>query len=217
MKLRRPAICIVTRGRGAAGSEERGVLLGRLAAAAEAGATMVQVRERQFDDRQLLRFVEEVIAAVRAAGTLVLLNDRSDIALAAGADGVHLKSDGPAVDDVRRLVSPDFMVGRSVHSMPEAESVAATACDYLLFGTIFHSSSKPGDHPTTGVDALAAVCRSVTKPVLAIGGITVDRAAEIAAAGAAGMAAISLFSESRDIAGTVRALRDALTLPPRRV
>ncbi len=217
MDLRRPAICIVTRGRGTEDSEERARLLARLAEAAVAGATLVQVRERQFDDRQLLRFVEQVIAAVRPAGTRVLVNDRPDIALAAGADGVHLKSDSVPVEDVRTLVPPDFIIGRSVHSVPSAVAAAGTSCDYLLFGTVFRSASKPPDHPITGIEGLEAVCRRVPTPVLAIGGMSVERAAEVTAAGAAGLAAISLFSEARDIGGAVRALRDALTLPARHV
>jgi thiamine-phosphate pyrophosphorylase len=216
--LRLPVICIVTRARGRADSAERASLLGRLAAAATAGATMVQVRERQFDDRQLLVFMRQVIAAIRPAGALALVNDRTDVALAAGADGVHLKSDGPAAEDVRRIVPEGFVIGRSVHSEEEAAGAARSgACDYLLFGTVFHSASKPDDHATTGIGPLAQVCRRVAVPVLAIGGVSVDRAPEIAAAGAAGVAAISLFSEADDIVGTVAALAAALTLPARRV
>jgi thiamine-phosphate pyrophosphorylase len=213
MTLRIPAICVVTRARGSAGSAERDALLGRLAAAAAAGATMMQVREVQLDDRELVRFVEEVVGAVRAAGTRVIVNERTDIALAAGADGVHLKSDGVPAWEVRRLVPPAFVIGRSVHSGLEAGDVSA-ACDYLLFGTVFRSLSKPVDHPTAGLEGLARVCRTVSVPVLAIGGITVERASAVAAAGAAGVAAISLFSEARDVAGTVAALRAALTRSP---
>lgn len=213
MQIRRPVICVVTRARGAAGSGERQALLARLADAAAAGATMVQVRERQFDDRTLVRFVAEVIEAVRPSGTLVLVNERTDLALAAGADGVHLKSDAPSVADVRRIVRDGFAIGRSVHGADEAAAVeAAGGCDYLFFGTVFPSSSKRLDHPVAGVDALETVCQRVTLPVVAIGGISVERAARVAAAGAAGVAAISLFTETPDPGATVRALADALTL-----
>ena len=156
--VRRPIICVLTRARGRAGSPEREALLARLKAAASAGATMIQVRERQLDDRQLITFVREIAVRVRPAGALVTMNDRIDIALAAGADGVHLKSDGPPADDVRRIVPREFLIGRSVHGEDEAADVAASgACDYLMFGTVFPSRSKPPDHPVAGVETLARV------------------------------------------------------------
>jgi thiamine-phosphate pyrophosphorylase len=205
-------ICIVTRGRGAPGSEERVRLLGRLAAAAHAGADMVQIRERQFDDRSLLRFAQEVIEAVRPAGARVLVNDRLDIALASGADGVHLKSDGPPVVEVRRIVPQGFTIGRSVHSDDEATAVeSAGGCDYLIFGTVFHSARKPDDHVIAGTDALRRICALVSLPVIAIGGISVARVPEIVAAGAAGVAAISLFADAGDMAAVTAAVRAALT------
>ena len=212
-RLKRPIICIVTRARGGAGTSERIALLDRLRTAAEAGATMVQIRERLFGDRDLADFVRDVVGAVRPAGALVTVNERTDIALAAGADGVHLKSDGPPPGDVRRIVPPEFIVGRSVHSEDEAVAIERSgASDYLLFGTVFPSRSKPPDHATAGLDALARVCRAVTIPVVAIGGVSAGRGSDIARAGAAGAAAISLFSEAQDIGAVVRELRDALTV-----
>ena len=212
MGLQHPVICVVTRARGTPRSAEREALVQRLAAASAAGATMVQVRERLLDDRQLLDFTRQVIAAVRPAGAIVLVNERTDIAIAAGADGVHLKSDGVAARDVRRIVPDSFVTGRSIHSIEEAESAEASGgYDYLLFGTVFPSRGKPDGHRTAGVEGLERVCRRVSLPVLAIGGVSVDRAAALAAAGAAGLAAISLFSDAVDIGATVRALRSALT------
>jgi len=179
---------------------------------------MIQIRERQFDDRSLLHFASEVIAAVRPAGTRVLLNERTDIALACGADGVHLKSDAPLVRDARRIVPEGFLIGRSVHSDAEAVEVqAAGGCDYLFFGTVFRSPSKLDDHPLAGLEGLRRTCGAVALPVIAIGGISVTRVREIRAAGAAGVAAISLFAEATDIAGVTAAVRDALTLPAENV
>jgi thiamine-phosphate pyrophosphorylase len=218
MPVHLPGLCIVTRARGRDGSVERAALLDRLAEAAEAGATMVQVRERQFDDRDLLTFLQQLIARVRPLGTQVTVNDRTDLALAAGADGVHLKSHAPQAPEVRRIVPDGFLIGRSVHSEEESAAVeAAGGCDYLLFGTVFPSASKPADHPVAGQDALAAVCRRVRLPVLAIGGITPDRVAAVVDAGAAGIAAISLFTDAGNVSAAIRAVRDALTLPARRV
>jgi thiamine-phosphate pyrophosphorylase len=218
MPLRLPGLCIVTRARGRDGSVERHALLDRLAAAADAGATMVQVRERQFDDRDLLTFLQELIARVRPAGAQVMVNDRTDLAMAAGADGVHLKSHAPPTADVRRIAPPGFLIGRSVHGEDEAAAVeAAGGCDYLIFGTVFPSPSKPVDHPVAGVNGLAAVCRRVRLPVLGIGGITPERIGAVLDAGAAGIAAVSLFADADDVSATVGAVRDALTPPARRV
>lgn len=214
IRLTYPIITIVTRVRGAAGSAERDALVARLAGAAAAGATFIQVRERQIDDRELVSFVSALVAAVRPGGGRVLVNDRVDVALAAGADGVHLKSDAPPVAEVRKLLRADHIVGRSVHSEAEAADVEdAGGCDYLFFGTVFPTSSKPDDHPVAGVDALARVCSAVTLPVVAIGGITLATAPRVVEAGAAGVAAISLFATARDAGDTVTSLHRALTLP----
>ena len=214
MRLQPPIICIVTRGRGVSGSTERGVLLERLAAGAAAGASMIQIRERQFDDRQLVTFVREVKQAVEPTGTRVIVNDRADIAIAADADGVHLKGDAAPAADVRRILPDRYLLGRSVHSVDDARAAAdGGGCDYLFFGTVYPSSSKPDHHRISGPSELAAVCRAVSLPVVAIGGITAPRAHEAFAAGAGGVAAISFFAESRDVGGAVHALRGALTLP----
>ena len=209
-----PSICIVTRGRGTSGSDDRVKLVGRLAAAARAGADMIQIRERHFDDRSLLQFAREVIDAMRPFSTRVLINERTDVALASGADGVHLKSDGPAVLDVRRIVPDGFLIGRSVHSEREGQVVeSAGGCDYLLFGTVFRSPSKPDDHRLAGPEGLRGICASVSLPVIAIGGISVARVQDVRAAGASGIAAISLFAEAPDIAAVTASIRHALTLP----
>jgi thiamine-phosphate diphosphorylase len=212
MPLALPAICVITRARGTSGSAERLRLLERLSAAAEAGATMIQIRERQLDDRRLLEFIADVLGGVASHGCLVLVNERTDVALAARAHGVHLKSDAPSGTDVRGIVPGGFVIGRSVHSLGEAQNGIDTGgCDYLLFGTVFPSRSKPEGHPVAGIEALHRVCKNVQLPVLAIGGLNESRAAQVAAAGASGIAAISLFAEAGDIRATVSRLRDALT------
>jgi len=212
MSLERPVICVVTRARGLRGSQEQSSLLRRLAAAMQAGASMIQVRERHMDDRGLLSFVRELIGLSTGTTCKVVVNDRADIALAAGAHGVHLKSDSVSVADARRVMPAGALVGRSVHSATEAAAVAsAGGCDYLIFGTVYPSSSKAEDHPVAGVEALDRVARSVRLPVIAIGGINAARASQVREAGAAGVAAISFFSEAPDIASAVQELRRALT------
>ena len=218
MPLDPPILCLVTRARGTRGSQEQLTLLRRLEAAMHAGASMIQVRERHLDDRSLLAFVQELVALSSGTRCQVVVNDRADIALAARAHGVHLKSDSISVADVRRLMPADAIVGRSVHDSDEAGAIAAAGgCDYLVFGTVFPSSSKTEDHPVAGIDALKRVTRSVRLPVVAIGGINVARAAEAREAGAAGVAAISFFTEAPDIARAVHELRSALTAKQRNV
>jgi thiamine-phosphate pyrophosphorylase len=124
---------------------------------------------------------------------LVVVNDRADVALAAGASGVHLRADAVPAQRIRRLVGPGFVIGRSVHGASEAQTVAPGA-DYLAMGTIFPTRSKGPDAPVAGLRGLEATCRAVNVPVLAIGGVTPDNAGAVAAAGAAGIAAIGLFS-----------------------
>ena len=212
MNLVPPVVCVVTRARGGAGSPERATLLRRLSSAAAAGASMIQVRERHLDDRALLEFLRDLIAITARTGCLVTVNDRIDLAIAAGAAGVHLKDDGMLASDARMVVPPSFVVGRSVHSPEDAVEVErAGGCDYLLFGTVFPSASKSDDHPVAGIDALRRVCESTPLPVLAIGGVSPSRAAAVAEAGAFGAAAISYFADANDVAEAVSILRTALT------
>lgn len=214
MTLTRPIVCLVTRVRGASGTSERELLLNRLAAAAEAGVSMIQVRERLLSDRDLYEFTRRLSGRVAGTTTAVVVNDRADVAIAAGADGVHLKSDGPDAASLRGIVPADFLIGRSIHTADQARGLsAAGGYDYLVFGTVFRSESKPDGHPIAGVDALAEVCRVSSIPVVAIGGIDIGRAREAAAAGASGVAAINLFASAPDIVAVTTALRDALTVP----
>lgn len=201
-------ICLVT-------DRARFDVLSSVRAAARAGVDLVQVRERDMADRALLSLVHDVLAAVAGTGTRVLVNERTDIALAAGAHGVHLRGDSVRAARVREIVPQGFFVGRSVHTVDEAvEADRERVVDYLVFGTVFPSESKPAGHGVAGLSGLARVCSAVRTPVLAIGGITPERAADVARAGASGVAAIGLFSGT-DIARTVREIKRAFDTPYR--
>ena len=185
--------------------------------AACAGVDLIHIRERDLEDRELVALARDAVRVVRGTAARVVVNDRFDVALAAEAAGVHLRADSPAAARVRSVAPAGFIVGRSVHDEEEAAALAAAGgCDYLTFGTVFTSASKPAGHQPAGLAALRRVCAGVRLPVVAIGGISVERAAAVAAAGAAGVAAISLFVEAHDLGATVRALRQALT-PDREV
>jgi len=136
-----------------------------------------------------------------SAGAATLINDRVDVALAAQAGGVHLPARGFAAARVRAAAPPGFLIGRSVHTEAEAiQAQAAGGCDYLIFGSAFETASKAPGYPVAGLDALARVCRSVDLPVVAVGGITLDRVPDVARAGAAGIAAIRLFASGEESA-----------------
>jgi thiamine-phosphate diphosphorylase len=151
---------------------------------------LIQIRERDLPAPELCALVTGIAARARGSRTAVVVNDRADVALASVAGGVHVRADGPPVDRLRALGPPDWLIGRSVHSQREAK--AGHLADYLVFGTIFPSASKP-DEQTQGVERLKALTGAATVPVLAIGGIDPARAAACRAAGAAGVAAIGIF------------------------
>jgi thiamine-phosphate pyrophosphorylase len=155
---------------------------------------LVQIRERDLDGASLARLVSACVAAVRGTRTRILVNDRLDVALAAGAHGVHLRADSFAAPRVRAAAPAPFLIGRSVHSVAAAGAAARDGeLDYLIFGTLFESASKPGRAPA-GLDELAAVARATHLPVLAVGGVTRERIGDVMAAGASGVAAISMFA-----------------------
>jgi thiamine-phosphate pyrophosphorylase len=169
-------------------------LVARAVAAVGRGAAVVQIRERDLADAPLVELVRAVVEALGGSGARVLVNDRADVALAAGAAGVHLRGDSPPCGRVRAVVPHGFLIGRSVHSLEEIDAaVAGGGCDYLMFGTVFASSGKPAGHPVAGLAALAEACRRSPLPVIAIGGMTPDREADVARAGAAGLAGVGWF------------------------
>lgn len=200
-----PLICLVTADRA-----REHPPLDLIAAASAAGVDIVQIRERRLEDRALVDLTRRAVAATRNGHSRVVVNDRLDVACAAGAAGVHLRGDSFPASGARRLAPTPFLVGRSVHDAAEAAEAAADGgCDYLLFGTVFRSRSKPATHHAAGLDGLEAVCRAVTLPVLAIGGITLANVRDVATAGAAGVAGISVFEDAAALARTVAALRRA--------
>ena len=194
----RPVLCMVTDRRryGALrdGSEED-ALIRCVAAAAAAGVDLVQVRERDLEAGPLAKLVARCIQAVAGTRTRVIVNDRLDVAHAAGAHGLHLPGHGVPALRARAAAPRGFLIGRSVHHASEAERVAHEGgLDYLVFGTVFETASKKV--APAGIKGLAAAVQAVSLPVLAIGGITLERASEIARTGAAGVAAIGMFADA---------------------
>jgi thiamine-phosphate pyrophosphorylase len=186
-------VCVIT-DRSKAPSVD--LLVERVRAAARAGVDLVQIRERDLDGGPLLDLVERCVRSVQSTRTRVLVNDRLDVALAAGAHGVHLRHDSFAAPRVRLAAPRGFLVGRSVHDVASARTATeAGGLDYLIFGSVFATASKPGRSPA-GLDALAAVAAATPLPVLAVGGVTAERIPAVSRAGAMGIAAIGLFADS---------------------
>jgi thiamine-phosphate pyrophosphorylase len=218
----RPLTCLVTDGerwladahrrrRDPSLPTTRDLVLARVEAAVAAGLDLVQVREHALAARDLRALVSTCVELARGTDTLIVVNDRADVALAAGAQGVHLRASSFPAMALRRGVPAGFLVGRSVHGLEEAAAELVDGADYLVAGTVFPSRSKPPGHPLIGPQGLAAVVARVRMPVLAIGGISVGAAAAVAAAGAAGIAAVDLFGEldGEVLRARLRSLRDA--------
>ena len=193
----RPRTLLITdrvRLREATGADDDAAMVAYVAAAAEAGVDAVQVRDRAADDRHLLRLVRQIVEALAGSGCRVLVNERAHVAWAAGADGVHLRSDGVAAVRLRDAWPSVQTIGRSVHRDDGPD--AAAAVDYVVFGTVFASGSKGPDAPVAGLSALRAWVERSTVPVLAVGGMELERCIAVRRAGAAGIAAIDLFARA---------------------
>ena len=161
-------------------------ILASVKRAVQNGVDMIQVREKDLDARSLFELVRNIVEAVEGTPTRVLVNDRLDVALGAGAHGVHLPANGFPIQAVRGLIG---LVGVSTHTFGEVQQAQSEGADFVVFGPIFDT---PGKTPL-GVDQLRNVTRAASVPVLAIGGITEENISEVIRAGAAGIAGIRLF------------------------
>lgn len=179
-------------------------------AALVAGAPVVQVRAKGGTDRERYAFAREVVVLCRAAGARCLVNDRVDIALAAGADGTHVGADDLPVAAVRRIAGPGHVVGGTARDPQQAAALVAAGADYLGVGPAFATSTKDGLPDPIGPAGVAAVAAAVAVPVVAIGGVTAARVPELLAAGAHGVAVVSAVSGAPDPAAATRALLAAL-------
>ncbi len=165
-------------------------------AAVAAKIPLFQIREKALHARVLFELVVRAVEIVRGSETRLLVNDRSDIARAGGADGVHLTGQSLPADVVRGIYGAEFLIGVSTHSAEEARIARIKGADFVLFGPVFETESKRAFGAPQGVERLREVCSELSGfPVIAIGGITLDNAKVCLQAGASGIAGISLFNE----------------------
>jgi thiamine-phosphate pyrophosphorylase len=218
----KPILCYVTDRRllgGAAAGDTRDRLLHKMEAAALAGVDWIQIREKDLSGRECMLLTRQALTRTEqsskssATRTRILVNDRVDVALSEHTGGVHLGENSLPVQEVRRSVDSrgerkDFLVGVSCHSLEVAKSAASGGANYIFFGPVFATPSKAAYGAPQGIERLKEVCRAVSIPVIAIGGITLANGAACLSAGASGLAAIRLFQDAPDIPSCVQALKN---------
>ena len=175
---------------------------------AAGGATLVQLRDKNASPRDLYESAVDAVKAARRLGIVLIINDRADIAIAAGADGVHLGQDDLPPDRVRALLGPDRIIGFSTHTLEQATAADSLPIDYIAVGPMFQTSTKANPDPVVDLAMLGEIKRRVSKPLVCIGGITLERARLLIEAGADSVAVISdLYSTGDPTARTREFLR----------
>jgi len=193
-----------------ASSEEFRRLLALIRSAVAARVTLVQLREKNLSGRVLYELASAAAGLARGSATRVLVNDRADIARAAACDGVHLTTDSLHARVVRRAFGGDFLIGVSTHALEEARGAYAGGADFAVFGPVFDTPSKRAYGPPVGLEALRDAARELEAfPVVALGGVSLENAAEVFGAGAAGVAGIRLFADGQNLARTVHLIGGA--------
>ncbi len=157
----------------------------------EAGVRLFQYRNKSAPTRHYLDSSRALAEMLCPKGVSFFVNDRSDVAFLAGASGVHVGQDDLDVEQARRVVGGDKLVGVSTHNLEQFEHAAASSADYIAVGPVFSTSSKANPDPVVGVDFIRRVRSLTDKPIMAIGGITLDRAASVIESGADSVAVIS--------------------------
>jgi thiamine-phosphate pyrophosphorylase len=174
-----------------------------------AGVDMIQIRERDLSARDLLFISDSVKESARERGACLLVNDRADVAACAGI-GVHLAARSISPDVARKAFGQRLLIGASTHNMAEAERAERAGADFIVFGPVFETESKKKYGPPVGVQALRTVASRISIPVIALGGINSQNFRDALAAGASGIAGISLFSSAGDLDRLARTIKASI-------
>lgn len=218
-ELRRPITYLITGGATssstAPGGEEFRALLRLVERAARAGVSLVQLREKGLTARSLFELASRAALLTRGTGTRLLVNDRADIARAAGCDGVHLTTRSPDAREVRRAFGAEFLIGASAHTPGEARAARAGGADFAVFGPVFDTPSKRAYGPPVGLELLRETAHALAPfPLVALGGVDESNAREVLGAGAAGVAGIRLFADGQKLARMVHLIEDLYARRP---
>jgi thiamine-phosphate pyrophosphorylase len=223
--MKKPILCYVTDRRSLPAAPQKDLieaLISKIEVVAAAGVDWIQLREKDLSGNDCATLTREALRRIstlsssRALTTRILVNDRLDVALSEQIGGVHLGENSLPVGEAMRLLlayrsaqpcPADFRIGFSCHSLEAAQAAASAGADYLFFGPVFATPSKAAYGSPQGLERLAQVCRSVSIPVFAIGGITLENSPVCFSAGASGIAAIRLFQDSSDPTSLVHAIR----------
>ena len=190
-------------------SKEFARLLKLIEAAVAGRISLIQIREKNQTASVIYELALRASAITRGSSTRLLINDRADIASAAGADGVHLTTRSLDAAVIRQNFGADFLIGVSTHSLEEARQARSGGADFVVFGPVFETASKQIYGAPAGLDTLKEVAHDLRPfPLLALGGVTADNARACILAGATGVAGISLFSRAADLPSIVRLLQD---------
>ncbi len=170
----------------------------------DAGVRLLQYRAKKAPPREMLENARELAQLARERGATLIVNDRPDVAYLAGASGVHVGQEDLSVDEARAVMGPEKLVGISTHNLELFEEAMKSSADYIAVGPIFATSTKENPDPVVGLEFLRRVRDLTSKPIVAIGGITLERAAEVIEAGADSVAVIRDIVQAVDPAQRAR-------------
>jgi thiamine-phosphate pyrophosphorylase len=179
-----------------------------------AGVEMIQYRNKEGSARQLFDISRQLADQAQECHATFIVNDRADVALVVGADGVHLGQEDLPVELARRLLRPGKIVGSSTHSITQVEEADRSSADYIAFGPVFTTQSKERPDPTVGLEGVRAARKATGKPLVAIGGITVENARGVIEAGADAVAVIGDLLKHPDVAARAQEFLQILGHPP---
>lgn len=184
-------------------------LLQKLKVAIDAGISMIQIREKQLFPRLVVELASQVIRITQISGTKILINDRADLALALGADGVHLTSNSIPTRIIRQNFPPDFIIGVSAHSLAKAQEAKHQGADFAALCPIFETASKATYGAPQGIEKLKEIAEKVEEfPIIALGGIDEDNFVKALRSGASGVAGISLFGNSEKLSELIKKIHN---------
>lgn len=184
-----------------------------------AGARLIQLRDKDASAKELLDAARACVKLTREAGATLIINDRVDVALTAGADGVHLGQEDLSVEEAREILGDDKIIGVSTHNLDQFQAALESSANYIAVGPVFSTTTKENPDPVVGLELVSEAKKLADRPLVAIGGISLERAPSVIAAGADSVAVISAlypfgdindFFTKPDIAGRVRAFLESL-------